>query len=407
MKKALIVAKHELLIMVRRPSFRIMTILIPLIGLLAVLGGMVFQTLTAEKEPEPTEVGYVDMAGVVTGFQEQGNVSFTPFQSEGEAREALLSDDIERYYVIPADYLVTGQVDEYTTGKGFFPSESGRGALKEFMLSNVLAISDLEQVPEQVVQRVRQPVLVNQVRLDEEGEEKPPPDYGSFAFFFVLSILLLMSIFTSSGFLLQGIGEEKENRIMEVLLSSLTPGQLMTGKILGLGAAGLLQIVIWVGAGWGILSLASGPIPELAGVSLPGATALLGILYFVLGYALFGTLFACLGAVTTTAREGNQFVFIFVIPSIIPIYGMVAIQSNPAGLFSRILTFFPLSSPVTVMVRLAASGIEAWEIATSAVILVASTVLAFRAAGRLFGAYLLMYGKRPSLREIWRALRYA
>ena len=407
MKKTLIVANQEFRVMLRQTSFRIMTILIPLIGLLAVLGVMVFQALTVDKEPELTEVGYVDLAGVVTDFQEQGNVSFTPFQSDNEAREALLSDDIERYYVILADYLVTGQVDEYTREKGFFPSESGRGALKEFMLSNVLAISDLEQVPEQLVQRVRQPVLVNQVRLDEQGEQRPPPDYGSFTFFFVLSILLLMSIFMSSGFLLQGIGEEKENRIMEVLLSSLTPGQMMAGKILGLGASGLLQIVIWVAAGWSILSLAGGQIPAFAGISLPGATALLGILYFVLGYALFGTLFACLGAVTPTAREGNQLVFIFVIPCIIPIYGMVAIQSDPAGLFSRILTFFPLSSPVAVMVRLAGSGIEAWEIATSAVILVVSTVLAFRAAGRLFSAYLLMYGKRPSLREIWRALRYA
>ncbi len=110
---------------------------------------------------------------------------------------------------------------------------------------------------------------------------------------------------------------------------------------------------------------------------------------------------------TTTARQGQQIAGLFVIPSIIPNYGMVAIQNNPAGLFSRTLTFFPLTSPVTVMVRLAASGIEAWEIATSAAILVISTVLAFWAAGRLFGAYLLMYGKRPSLREIWRALRYA
>jgi len=407
MKKALIVARHEFLIMVRRPSFRIMTILIPLIGLLAVLGFMVFQALTADKEPEVAEVGYVDMAGVVTGFQEQGNISFIPFQSEGEAREALLAKDVERYYMIPADYLATGQVDEYTRETGFFPSESGRWALKEFMLANVLVIGDLEQVPEQVVQRIRQPILVNQVRLDEGGEEKPPRDPGRYAFFFVLSILLLMSIFTSSGTLLQGIGEEKENRIMEVLLSSLTPGQLMTGKILGLGAAGLLQIVIWVAAGWGILGLASEQVPVMAGVSLPGAVALLGILYFVLGYALFGTLLAALGAVTPTAREGNQLVFIFIIPSIIPFYASVAIQGNPAGLFSRVLTFFPLSSPVTVMVRLASSGIEAWEIATSAVILVASTALAFWATGRLFGAYLLMYGKRPGLRQIWQALRHA
>jgi ABC-2 type transport system permease protein len=407
MKKTLRVAREELHVMTRQLSFRIMTVLIPLLGLLAVLGFMAFQAFTDGGEPEMTEVGYVDMAGMVTGSQQQGNVSFVPFESDGEARKALLADEIERYYVIPSDYLATGQVDEYTREKGFFPSESGRSALNEFMLANVLSVSALEPVPEQVVQRIRQPVFVNSVRLDERGEQRPPPDYGGYAFFFVLSILLIMAIFTSAGTLLQGIGEEKENRIMEVLLSSLTPGQLMAGKILGLGAAGLVQIVIWVVAGWGILALASGQVPAFAGISLPGATALLGVLYFVLGYALFGTLFACVGAVTPTAREGNQLVPIFVIPCIIPFYASVAIQGDPAGPFSRILTLFPLTSPVTVMVRLAASGIEVWEIAASALILTVSTLLALWVAGRIFGAYLLMYGKRPSVREIWHALRGA
>lgn len=405
MKKTFLVAKQEFRVMVRQTSFRVITVLIPLIGLLAVLGFMVFQALAADKEPEMAEVGYVDMAGIVMGYQEQGTITFIPFQDEDEAREALFSEDIERYYVIPADYLATGQVDEYTRDKGFFPSESGRWALKEFVLANVLALSDLEQVPAEVVERIRQPIWVNQVRLDEQGEQRPPPDYGGYAFFFAMGFLMLMSIMASSSTLLQGIGEEKENRIMEVLLSSLTPGQLMTGKILGLGAAGLLQIVIWVAAGWGILGLASGQVPAMAGLSLPGATALLGILYFVLGYTLFGTLMATLGAVTPTAKEGNQLVFLFVIPAIIPIYSSFLIQNNPSGLFSRFLTFFPLTSPTTVMVRLAASGIEAWEIAASALILVLSILLALWVAGRLFGAYLLMYGKRASVKEIWRALR--
>ena len=169
----------------------------------------------------------------------------------------------------------------------------------------------------------------------------------------------VLALFTSTGTLLQGLGEEKENRIMEVLLSSLTPGQLISGKVLGLGASGLLQMVIWVVAGLGVLSLASDQIPAFADISLPGASALLGILYFVLGYMLFGTLFACVGAITPTAREGNQLVPIFVIPAIIPFYASYLIQSDPSGAFARVLTFFPLSAPVAVLVRLAGSGIEA------------------------------------------------
>ena len=122
---------------------------------------------------------------------------------------------------------------------------------------------------------------------------------------------------------------------------------------------------------------------------------------------LFGTLFACIGAITPTAREGNQLVPIFVIPAIIPFYASYLIQSDPSGAFARVLTFFPLSAPVAVLVRLAGVGIEAWEIAVSIVTLVAFTLLLMWVGARIFGAYLLMYGKRPSLKEIWRSLRSA
>lgn len=405
MRKVLLVANQEFRTMLRHPFYLIATILLPVLGFLAVIGFMVFQSVTSDKEPEAAKVGYVDNAAIVSGFREQGRITFVPFSSEDEAWRALSAGEIERYYVIPSDYLKTGLVSEYSVEKGFFPSETSQTAVRDLLLANVLALSDLQGVPPEVLSRIRQPIFVDQVRLDPGGEVRPPPDYGSYAFFFVLSILLLMSLFTSAGTLLQGLGEEKENRIIEVLLSSVSPGQLMTGKILGLGASGLVQMVIWTAAGFGILGLASGQIPAFSQVTLPGASALLGILYFVLGYMLFGTVFACVGALTPTAREGNQFVPIFVIPAIIPFYASVAIQGDPTGLFSRVLTFFPLSSPVAVLMRLAASGIDAWEIALSATILATAALGALWVAGRLFGAYILMYGKRPSMKEVWRALR--
>jgi ABC-2 type transport system permease protein len=389
--------------MVRRPAYRIMTILVPLIALLAVVGFMAFNAIRGDKAPEVAKYGYVDMAGIVSGHYEQGNVTFVAFDSVDAAKDALLSNETKGYYVIPSDYLATGLVLAYSKGSSIFASESTHEAVKEFLVSNVLSGS----VSEQVLQRVKNPVYVTHTRLDEAGAPKPPEDFTRIFFFYIISVLLLMSIFTSSGYLLQGIGEEKENRVMEVLLSSLTPGQLMTGKILGLGAAGLLQIVVWVVLGRGVLSLASDQIPVFAGFSVPGALALLGILYFVLGYLLFGTLLAALGAVTTTAREGQQISGLFIVPSIIPIYGSMVIQAYPEGVFSRVLTFIPLTSPVTVMVRLGAAGIPAWEVAVSALLLIGATALALWAAGRLFGAYLLMYGKHPSLKEVWRALRGA
>ncbi len=407
MRKVFIVARQEFRTMIRHPFYRIITVLIPTLGFLAIAGFMVFQAVTADKAPESEKVGYVDQSGIVTGFAEQGNITFLPFLSEDEARQELLDKEIKRYYVISAGYLETGQIVEYVVEKGFLPSESALESVRGFLLANVLALEDLQGVSPDVLNRLRWPMSFSQVRLDDVGEVTPPRDPGRFAFFFVISMLLLMSLFTSTGTLLQGLGEEKENRIMEVLLSSLTPGQLIAGKVLGLGASGLLQMVVWVVAGLGVLSLASDQVPAFSNFSLPGAAALLGILYFVLGYILFGTLFACIGAITPTAREGNQLIPIFVIPAVIPLYASFLIQSDPSGVFSRVLTFFPLSSPVAVMVRLAGSGIEAWEIAASIVALVVSTLLMMWVGGRIFGAYLLMYGKRPSLKELWRALRKA
>ncbi|MFC1944236.1 ABC transporter permease [Chloroflexota bacterium] len=405
MKKTLIVARHEFRVLTRNRFYRITTMGLPLLALLAVLGFMIFQSLSSDEVPESVKAGYVDLAGIVTGHEEQGNVSFTSFQNEEEAKESLLSGDIARYYVIPNDYLLTGQVTEYTTEKGYFPSESGLVETRAFLLANLLGLGEVGEVPDYILLRLTYPADITQVHMDEGGDIKPPPDYGGFGFFFALGTLLLVALFTASGTLLQGLGEEKENRIMEVLLSSLTPGQLMTGKIVGLGTAGLLQVVVWVAAGMGIFALASEKVPVFADVSPPGASALLGILYFILGYALFGALFSCVGALASTTREANQLAPVFYIPAIIPFYISFAIQDDPTGLVSRILTFFPLTSPVTVLIRLAVSGIEAWEIVASIIMLLVCTATALWVAGRVFGIYLLMYGKRPALKEVWRALR--
>lgn len=142
-------------------------------------------------------------------------------------------------------------------------------------------------------------------------------------------------------------------------------------------------------------------------MALPGASALLGLLYFILGYLFFATLMAGLGAVTTTAREGQQISGIFVVPAIVPFYLWPLVVSNPEGWVSRLLSHIPLTAPITVMVRLAVASIPPWEVALSSLILLGSVMVAMWLTAKLFRTYLLMYGKRPGLVEIWRALRRA
>mgnify|MGYP001597620989 CR=1 FL=1 len=390
---------HEFRVTVRRPSYRILTALFPLLGLLGILAYIAIQG-RGIGEAKPVTFGYVDMAGLVQGFQEQGVTTFQPFPDVAQGREALLKGDVKALYVMPPDYPSTGVVLEYTTESGLNISENANRPLERFLVANILGSGS----PEWVHSRVRTPALVSRVQLDTSGEPVPGIQAAKAVFFFILGLLLVMSIFMSSGFLLNSIGEEKENRVMEILLSSVTPGQLMVGKILALGAAGLLQMVVWVVAGRGLLALGANRISLLSNVSLPGVEALVGILYFVLGYLLFATLFAGLGAITTTQREGQQITGLFVVPAIIPYYAFPYILGHPDSFIARFLTLFPLTAPITVMERLGVGAIAPWEIAASALILLATCTGALWLVVRLFRAYLLMYGKRPGLREMWGAL---
>jgi len=398
MRKALTIARHEFRVTLARRSFQVMTFLLPALGLVGLLVFLAIQGRVS-LPGEAARFGYVDGSGLFTAHREQPGAVFIPYPSQEAARTALLAGEVEAYYYIPPHYLDTGLVVKYTLQQGLDLGDELPPALKGFLLNNLL-----EDIPQRVAQRVASPAVVSTVRLTPAGEA-PPVEPGRMVFFFALAGLLVMSIFMSSGFLLQGIGEEKESRIMEVLLSSVTPGQLMVGKILGLGAAGLAQIAVWITAGLVLLRLATASIPPLSVLRPPGALSLLGLLYFILGYLLFATLMAALGSVSATAREGQQISGLFVIPAIVPFYAFAYIVSHPGSPLAVFLTLFPLTAPVTVMQRVAVGGIAPWELAASAAVLTLAALVALWATGRLFRAYLLMYGKRPGLREIWRALR--
>ncbi len=398
MNRTLTIASHELLVTVRRRSFQVVTFLLPALALLGILG---FQTVQDKVflPGKQAQFGYVDGADMFSGHGQQPGAVFTPYGSLDAGRRALLEKRLDALFVFPESYLETGLVVKYTVGGGVTMERDIPAPLKGFILDNLL-----EGAAPQVRQRVADPAVVSEVRLTLEGQPSPV-DAGRVVFFFGMSLLLVMSIFMSSGFLLQGIVEEKENRVMEVLLSSVSSGQLMVGKVIGLGGAGLVQVAVWLASAAALAKLASETIPVLSGLTFPGALAVLGLLYFVLGYLLFATLMAALGSVSATAREGQQISGIFVVPAIVPIYVWPYMVAHPNSGVSKFLTLFPLTSPVTVMERVGVGSIGPWEIAGSAVLLLLAALLALWATGKLFRAYLLMYGKRPGLRDMVRALR--
>ncbi|UCB43348.1 MAG: ABC transporter permease [Dehalococcoidales bacterium] len=403
MNKTLLIVRHEFLNLVKRKGFIIWLVAFPVIGFSAIGIYMIVQGIGTGDRDIPI-IGYVDEFGGFSEYTTQGELVFISFDTIEEATDALLAEEIDEYFVIPADYLVRGVVDRYVLEKELdIPSET-RSAMISFLQSNLLE----GQTSLEITERVKSPMLLSSIRLDESGNYAE--DQGGVASFIVPTIfafLLVMAIASSSGYLLQGLGEEKENRVMEVLLSSVSPQQLLTGKVLGLGAGGLLQVLVWLGSLTILSQLASNIIGGvLAGIQLSGNILLLGMVYFILGYLLFAVIQAGMGAVGANAKDSQQMVVALMLPAILPFYIFIFfLRDNPDHVVGTVLTLIPVTAPMSVFVRLGLSEIPLWELLVSIGLMIAGIVGGIFLAAKAFRVFLLMYGKTPGPREIIRYLR--
>ncbi|MCD6358775.1 MAG: ABC transporter permease [Dehalococcoidia bacterium] len=405
MDKTLLILKHEFLQMIKRKAFIIMTIIFPLLALAGILGYTIVQDIEhGPSDPrEMIKVGYVDETDKLNELIEWEEISLIPYHNREAAKAALLEETIEEYIIIPPDYIDSGNIIRYTTKKELEMSSKTWGLLRSVLLNSLLA----EEVEPEILKRAETPIRgIQTTRLDEFGQ--PATDQGGFGAFvapFVFAILLVISIFNSSGYLLQGLAEEKENRVMEILLSSVSPRQLLTGKIVALGAAGLLQMIIWLTSAMAIIPLASSQIGGIMNsISISTEFLILGIVYFILGYLLFATIMATIGAIATS-RENTQIAALVNMSGAVPLWISSLIISNPDHVVAKVFTFIPVTSPVMVMLRLGLSEIPTWELGVSIAILVTSVILAMMLAAKVLRTFLLMYGKQPGIREIFRLIR--
>ena len=402
MNKTLLILRHEFLHTIKRRGFIIITIIVPLIALLAI-GVSQLVSGIAKPTVEITTIGYVDEFG---GFQQhtsQGNITLIRFDTPDDATEALVKGDIKEYFVIPPDYISSGVVNRYTLEKQVVTPSATTTAIKNFLTSNLLA----GKVPANTLARIEAPLNLVTTRLTETGAVAA--EQGGLENFIipaVFSLLLALSIIFSSTYLLQGLGEEKENRLIEVLLSSVSTRQLLIGKVLGLGVAGLVQVAVWVISAPLLLSLASSSIGGfISTIQLPANFLVLAVLYFILGYLLFAVLSAGIGAISSNSREGQQLIGIFTFPIFIPLWAGSLQFMFPESPIWVILSIFPITAPVEVMLRLGVSDIPAWQLATSIAVLALSIIGGLLLTAKVFRTYLLMYGKRPGFGEIIRSLR--
>ncbi len=406
MNRIFVVARHEFVTTVKRVGFLVVTFGLPLFmaGLMALTVGMQKQSMESEQRRiDRAGLAYVDEAGVLPAAPPAGT-TWRRYASIEEGRARLAADRVEILIRIPADYVQTGSVPVITTirpsistiGDAFVPD-----AFEDWLVEGLLAAAEPAKA-----KRARDPVARRDIRfLQPDGSPQDSEslwDYvgrlATAGFFFVLTFL---SISVAGGYLVQGLADEKENRVLEMVISSITPVQLMAGKLLGLGAVGLLQVAVWSAMGIGTV------LAFVASFALnPGLFAFC-LLVYLLGYLLVGSLLLGIGSLGSNQREAMQYTWVVNFLAMSPLFFWFHVFSTPHSAFSRVLTFFPLTAPATLMIRVSIDprGLPAWEVVLALGVLAASTVVSLRLGARLYRAGLLLYGKRPTPREIWRWIR--
>ena len=400
-----VIFEEEFRRQLKRTSWRIFTVLIPVLMLIAAVVVPIIADRFSSGDGGGDLIGYVDNSGITDSL---GDVTgATRFADLNSGIASLADDSVKALFVIPEDYIAAGGVDWYRKGSGLAAGDETGDAFFNLLRAGV---ADESLTPDQVL-RIVAPAEYTLFSVDDEGRTESSgsesDEIARAAPAFIFAMLLLISIFVGAGSLLQGVGEEKENRMVEMLITSTSSLSIMLGKVLGLGAAGLLQISIWVVAAIIAVPRISDQFSGLSELSLRPELLAILVAYYVAGYFLFAALMGSIGAATTSVREATQISVIVTIPAIVPIYLAALIIPNPDGTFPRILTFFPLTSPTASMMRLAGGTDRTYEIWLGLLITAVTAVFLLWLSARVFRAGLLLYGQRMGIRSVWNALRQA
>jgi len=390
--------------------YRVVTLAVPAIFLVLLIVVPLVRGPTSDDKEDMVEagrIGVIDLSGeLLTEEAVQSDYRVFPERESGVA--ALLANEITSLFVISRDYLETGRVQWLHTGSSVSAVLSSEGDTKQIQSWLRAALVEDALRPE-LKARFLWPAWFESIVVDEGGStEEGPKEVELISVSYIFSILLMIAVMTGSGYLLQSVSEEKESRMIEVILTSVSPLGLMAGKVVALGLAGLLQVTIWA------VSIAfMGPrilenFPSLDQLTIDPVLLVWVATFFLAGYFVFGVTNAGIGAATTSYRQGSQISMLLLMPAVfVPMWLFVFIAGNPDGPLARILSFVPFTAPITMMLRIGAAEISLVEIIASLTVTLLGGIVLLWGSARVFRAGLLMYGQRMSLRRVLRALREA
>lgn len=406
MSKTLVIANREFRLKIRTRGFWLASIGVPVVMLIifaitGALGGPALGEAAGEEGPDRPEetIGYVDQANLIQVIPEPiPDDMFQPFSKVQTAEAALARGDIGAYYLILPDYKQTGNVRRISPRLTVNPPDVRW--FNRLLQANLLPEADPE-----FVDRVRRPFYGNgpefvSVTAGEQAEAQ-----GNQMLPLVVTIAIMVPLFTGGSYLFQSLTQEKSSRVLEILLVSVRPRQLLTGKLLGLGALILVQYLLWAALGLVALVVTGQETAGLlGGLSLSAAELLMIVPFALGGFLLYAALMAGIGALARDVEDSRVWLFVISLPMMIPIYLWIVIASAPNGLLAVVLSLFPFSAPVAMLMRLTSTTVPAWQLGTSLVLLGVTALGVIRLMARLFQARTLLSGESLSLRRFWAAL---
>ncbi len=411
MTKTFLVLKYELSALLRKPGFLIIAFGFPLIGVV-VLAGINFAKSDSQAKGEaPQELqveGFVDRSGLINVLPEDlPSGTLIEFADEHQAARALSEDRIAAYYVVPSNYLASGELIYVHPSLNPLTSDRQDWIMRHTLLLNLVG-GDAA-----LMDWIMDPVALEETNLAaiEAGTvgdcARPGMECDANPIIGLLPMIVMVFFFIAftngSALLIRSISGEKQNRLIEILASSVDPLQLMAGKILGLGIGTLLAFAMWVVAAVAALRLSQPNLPvefEIPGNLLPWA-----IVFFLLGFTFYACLMAGIGALVPNIKDTTKVSWLVIGPMMVGYLIGIFSMEQPHNPLITALSLFPVTSPLNMVQRLTTGEVPGWQPVVAAALLMIAVFLAIRAAARLFRAHNLLSGQPFSPKVLIRALR--
>ena len=398
MNKTVNVARYEYLHHVGNKRFWISLISVPLGFTLIFILSALLSRFSFDTRP----VGIVDQGNLIQ-LQPDNSAKSTFFDpqiylyvypDEASARAAVDSSEIQGFAVLPEDYASHYQLTYWTNKQ---PESAVQSLISGFISKNLMVAENIDTA---VLKRITEGSSVVMQSLDG-SQTSDGTGWHRIIVPIVVGVLNFIVVMSSGGYLLKALVEEKENRTIEIMLTSVPSREIMGGKIIGNLGVGLTQIAVWVLLLGVVGFFFRDKLGFLTDINLSGGYLLISVALMILSFIFSAALMATIGAAMTSSEESQGIIGLMVLPMMFPFYFLTVFLSYPNGILARVLSFFPLSAPLALSLRMAFSSVSALEIGLVFVVIVFFTLLMFWLAGVVFKRGMLRYSKRLSLKEIF------